>query len=692
MNAEMTELRPSGERTARANTWSAMRFQQIIVLWVWMLGAVADGLSQDTPAWWARPAPLPGPTGAVQWVRSAAEFLAAGEALAPGSTLMLEPGVYRLSRPLILRQKKDVILRSVTGDPRSVTLEGVGWERGDEHDDILRVADCDGVHITGLTFAECRSYGIKVEAEHGPKNVRIENCHFRNIGIRAIKGSAGRDPEVRARRGSVQFCEFVNTRIPPADWLFGGDYIAGIDMMALEDWAFRDNIFRDIRGRNGGARAAIFIWVRSQRIIVERNLIVNCDRGISFGNPGQSTANQPGAALSYVSEGLIQNNWIAGGADCGIELWHVDGIRIRHNSIWRPERNWGRGIRVGTGVTNTEVVNNLIHGGIQMEGGRADVHDNLARRLEDYFVAPAAGDLALKAAAAAAVDQGAVLHDLPYDIRGRLRVRRPDLGAWEAGARERAWVEPMRKVHARFRGAPGTFVQLGDSITYSSAFWTPLAGSPKNMSPAVQADHRMVQGRLQPDAFRQKGPEFGNQGSMKMQWARENVAGWLARLNPEVAVILFGSNDVAQQVPIDQYEQATRDVVSACLANGTVVLLTTVPPQSGRLSKCQEFAAAVRRVAADLEVPLVDYAHEILARRPFDWDGAAAGFKSAPGGTYDVPTLISKDGVHPSNPGLYQNDFSGEALANNGYGLRNYLTMRAYAEVIREVLNATHEP
>ena len=35
-----------------------------------------------------------------------------------------------------------------------------------------------------------------------------------------------------------------------------------------------------------GGRDAIIIWVRSRRVVVERNLIVNCDRGVAFGNPG----------------------------------------------------------------------------------------------------------------------------------------------------------------------------------------------------------------------------------------------------------------------------------------------------------------------------------------------------------------------------------------------------------------------
>ncbi|PYI79935.1 MAG: hypothetical protein DME26_22595, partial [Verrucomicrobia bacterium] len=211
----------------------------------------------------------------------------------------------------------------------------------------------------------------------------------------------------------------------------GGDYIAAIDMMALEDWTFSDNFFRNIKGRNGGGRAAIFIWVRSKRVVVERNLIINCDRGVAFGNPGQSTANAGGEQPAYVADGIIRNNFIAGGSDCGIELWYADRIKVFHNTIWRPERNWLRGIRVGTGTAHTDIVNNLVHGEIRIEGGEAQLRQNLAGRLEGYFVEPASGNLALTSAAMGAIDQGVSLPEVTDDIRRRPRTGRPDLGAWE---------------------------------------------------------------------------------------------------------------------------------------------------------------------------------------------------------------------------------------------------------------------
>ena len=81
---------------------------------------------------------------------------------------------------------------------------------------------------------------------------------------------------------------------------------------------------------------------------------------------------------------------------------------------------------------------------------------------------------------------------------------------------------------------------------------------------------------------------------------------------------------------------------------------------------------------------MIDYHAEILRCRPTDWDWATNQFRQYQG--YDVPTLIARDGVHPSNPQEYANDYSDERLRNNGFALRSYLALLKYAEVIEWVL------
>jgi lysophospholipase L1-like esterase len=254
-----------------------------------------------------------------------------------------------------------------------------------------------------------------------------------------------------------------------------------------------------------------------------------------------------------------------------------------------------------------------------------------------------------------------------------------------ARAADPDWVAPMKKVHARFSGTPGALALFGDSITVSMAFWAPLRGEPKGMSKEMAAAHKLVKAYMRPEGWdKSRGAQYGNEGGMTIRWAHENVAKWLKDHNPEVAVIMFGTNDLGV-LEEKKYAEKTAEVVDRCLKNGTVVILTTPPPRSGLLDKSKQFAEAVRRVAKDKKVPIIDYHAEILKRRPDDWDGTLPRFKDVQGSEYEVPTLIARDGVHPSYPKSHQ-DYSDESLRCNGYALRSYLTLLAYADMIGRVL------
>ena len=346
------------------------------------------------------------------------------------TTIIIADGTYRIGSLVYMRGRKNVVIRGASGDPAKVILSGIGWDSERRQDDILRIGDCENVTLADLTFSDCHGYAVKVEAENHPKNVNIYNCHFRDIGTRAVKGSGGRG---RALGGSIRYCHFENTKIPPAHWLFDGNYISGIDMMALDGWVISDNVFKNIKGRGGSARAAVFVWVRSKNVTVERNLIVDCDRGIAFGNPSASSSRVT-AGEYHVQGGICRNNFILPGPDAGIELWWVDDVKVYHNTVWRRDES-GRGIRFGSRNRGLHIANNLVRGAILHSGDGAGIdvriENNVAGRLENYFVDPAAGDLRLTARAVEALNAGIPLPGITEDFGGRPRDARPDVGAAE---------------------------------------------------------------------------------------------------------------------------------------------------------------------------------------------------------------------------------------------------------------------
>ncbi len=293
---------------------------------------------------------------------------------------------------------------------------------------MLRLGNVENVTVAFLTFANCRSYGVKIEAENFPRNVHIYGCNFRDNGVRMIKGSTSL--EGRAVGGSIRHCRFENTQVPPADWLFEGDYITAIDMMALDGWQISDNLFLNIKGRNGGARGAVFIWVRSKNVTVERNAILHCDRGISFGNPSGSTNYLPGQ--EHVRDSVIRNNIIVPGPDAGIELWWAEKIQIYNNTIWREDIG-GRGLRGGMdkwNIRGIDVANNLVRGKNELEG-EVTLRNNLIGDFAGISVGLFGGGWQLNGFVPAATGKGLVLKEVTDDYTGRARSKSTDIGACE---------------------------------------------------------------------------------------------------------------------------------------------------------------------------------------------------------------------------------------------------------------------
>jgi hypothetical protein len=124
-----------------------------------------------------------------------------------------------------------------------------------------------------------------------------------------------------------------------------------------------------------------------------------------------------------------------------------------------------------------------------------------------------------------------------------------------------------------------------------------------------------------------------------------------------------------------QYKADMTKVVDTILANGTIPILSTIPPYKGKDDVVRTFNAALVEIVKEKKLPLIDYHGEIVKRRPTEWLG----------------TLISDDGVHPTGdhggagPGSEPTE---ENLKNSGYLLRGVLSVRKIVEVKARVLSA----
>ena len=355
----------------------------------------------------AKAPPLPAPQEPLLRVKTAEELYRAVHTCAPNTTILLAEGVYPLHQALVVRTD-GVQLRGESGDREKVILDG-----GNRDITLVMLMGADDVLVADLTLRNSGVHGLDIKGDNDTQRTRVYNVKFQNIWERAIKGTHPKrtagfegspdDPECRATRpvgGSIRYCLFVNdARKSRNDWA-GGDYIAGIDMMWLKNWVIADNVFIGIRGKNGLGRGAIFIWVHSEDVTAERNVIINCDRGICFGNP---SGDRP-----HMTRGVIQNNFIVGGATEAIEIIRTLDTRVCHNTIWATRPEYPDEVQFLQGSEGGEFVNNLVHGQVSIEYGVLN-EGNQVGDLTGWFVNPEVCDLHLTEKGKKALKAGAPL-------------------------------------------------------------------------------------------------------------------------------------------------------------------------------------------------------------------------------------------------------------------------------------------
>jgi len=241
---------------------------------------------------------------------------------------------------------------------------------------------------------------------------------------------------------------------------------------------------------------------------------------------------------------------------------------------------------------------------------------------------------------------------------------------FRASAAEPAWAENVKKIHASFKGTPGQVAQFGDSITFTMAFFTPMLYQPSNVPADLAPTLKWMVEYIQKPCWRDiKGGEWGNQSGTTSDWGLGNMDGWLKKQNPEVALIMWGTND-AKHGPVGKYKSIMAGIVDKCIANGTIPVLYTIPPfasqgkDPNQAKLVEGYVTAVREVAAEKKVPLIDFYKAIMDRQPKDFG-----------------TTLMGDELHPSYPDGHQNNFSEDDLKLSGYSLRNYLTLVAFKDL-----------
>jgi hypothetical protein len=353
------------------------------------------GASDDT--WIGKAPPLPAASGRRVLAENVGQLEAALQQAQPGDSILVADGHYRLSSMLRIGVD-DLTLRSASGNRDAVVFDGADLRFGE----LIGVSDCSGVTIADLTLQNVRWNALKINSDQGDgvHRLTVHNCAFRNIWQRAIKSVQIREPQQAPSGVVIRYCRFSNDRPKaleddPADKpgaSFDGNYVGGIDAMYARNWTISDNFFSSIRGRTGSGVAAIFLWVDSRDSVIERNIIVDCDRGIEIGN-----AHVPPHIIDHCTGVTVRHNQITRAPIGAITATATRDCRIENNAIHDPENRFRRSIRMVRHNPGLVVAENRIAGAApQIEAeDRSEVtlRDNRANLPPSVFRNPALGDL-----------------------------------------------------------------------------------------------------------------------------------------------------------------------------------------------------------------------------------------------------------------------------------------------------------
>ena len=199
------------------------------------------------------------------------------------NTILVHDGTYNLNGSYLRITADEVTVRSVSGNRSAVVLDGnyVTTE-------IFQVVASD-VTLADMTLQKAQDHPIHVIGadDHNISGTLIDNVHIIDPGQQAVKinpGYSGYSADQGTIRNSL--IELTSSgRIYV--WNHNGScYTGGIDGHTATDWRIQDNEIRGFWCSTGLSEHGVHFWSGSVGTVVERNLIVDCDRGVGFGLGG----------------------------------------------------------------------------------------------------------------------------------------------------------------------------------------------------------------------------------------------------------------------------------------------------------------------------------------------------------------------------------------------------------------------
>jgi hypothetical protein len=352
--------------------------------------------------------------------------------------ILLADGTYALSDTLYVNAP-NVTIAGQAGHRASVIIQGDAMSATANVGSVMRVA---GSHfqLHDVTVQKSKFHLIQIVGEANAGSPVIKDCILRDAYEQMLKVSQDpANPNVTSDGGLVENCVFEYSAGAGPQY-----YIGGIDAHGARNWIVRNNTFRNIISPSGTvAEFAVHFWdAPAANNIVEKNLIVNCDRGIGFGLDGRGHTG-----------GVIRNNMIYHDANVGqfadsaISLIESPNSQVYNNTILMLNSfPWAIEYRFAT-TRAVLIENNVTNRPIQLrDGATGTVDTNVTNAVASWFVDPARGNLHLASAVPSLIDKGRAIVGLVDDFDGRSR---PQGAGFDIGAEEYSGAVPMPPTNVR---------------------------------------------------------------------------------------------------------------------------------------------------------------------------------------------------------------------------------------------------
>ncbi len=341
--------------------------------------------------------------------------------------IRIADGVYDLSGIALQISADGMSIRSESGDRNAVILDNHYIEGGTSG--IFRIVSSN-VTIADMTLQHPYYHAVHISpaGTAAIENIVLDNLHIIDPGEQAVKINASASgPNIS--NGTIQNCliELTDTGRTKLTYTGYPCYTGGIDGHWSVGWTIRDNVIQGFWCSDGLSEHGIHFWKNSSNILVERNKIIDCDRGIGFGLGSDGN-----------SGGIIRNNMISHGsdhgyADVGISIESTPDARVYNNTVYH-EHNYSAIEYRFAASADILINNNLTNRAItRRDGATGQVENNITSALPAWFINPSAGDLHLASALTRLVNQGLAINGLTDDFDKGIR---PYNGGYDIGADE----------------------------------------------------------------------------------------------------------------------------------------------------------------------------------------------------------------------------------------------------------------